>query len=159
MRNRSLMVGIAVLVVLCWSASSFVWGEKCKEVVIGKTHVGPILYGPENCDGYDGCATSKISGTFSGTLFEAFYEDDFYFVVDDTYAFTNYGVIETKQGELFFTELSVADFAAPDGFAMHANVTGGTGRYEGATGWMAYCGNFEGTDIKWVGEVCWPDEE
>ena len=158
MSHKNLLVGISVLVMLCVLATP-VWGEKCKKVVIHHLDAGPILWGPENCGGYDGCATSKISGTFNGTLTESFNDADAVHVVDDTYAFTNYGVIETAQGELYFVERSIADFAAPDGFAVHMNVSGGTGRYEGATGWMGSFDNFEGTATRMGGEVCWPGKE
>ena len=159
MSNRRLIVGIAMLVVLCLFASTAVWGEKCKKVNSRHLEPGTILYGPENCDGYDGCVTSKISGTFNGTLTERFNFADSYHLIDDAWAFTNYGVIETKQGELFFRERSMADFEAPDGFVVHINVTGGTGRYEGATGWMAYFDNFAGNSTTWGGEVCWGDKD
>jgi len=158
MNHKNLFVGISVFVVLCVLATP-VLGEKCKQVNMGQTKYGPLYFDPEHCGIYDGCGGAVVSGTFSGTLWESFFFADQVHVSDGHWTFTNYGVIETKQGELFFTERSVADFAAPDGFAVHMNVTGGTGRYEGATGWMAYSGNFEGTNIKWVGEVCWPDEE
>jgi len=89
---------------------------------------------------------------------ESWYDPDFNFVVDDTWAFTNYGVFETTQGEVFFRERTIVDFEAPDGRAVHINVLGGTGRYEGATGWMAYFDNFAGEFTTWGGEICWPED-
>ena len=159
MNHKNLFVGMSVSLVLFLLATTAVFGEKCKQVVVHHVDVGPILLGPENCSGYDLCVTSKISGTFNGTITEAGNFVDTYYLVDAAYAYTMHGVIETKQGEIFFVERSIADYEAPDGFGVHINVLGGSGRYEGATGWMAYFGNFEGTFNRFGGEVCWPEED
>jgi hypothetical protein len=136
-----------------------VFGEKCKQVTIGQTELEYIVGGPENCDGYDLCASSKLRGTFNGTLLDYAYDADTYHVDEITYAFRGDGVIETTHGKLFLNQWSITDLAAPDGYAVHINVVGGTGRYEGATGWMAYFANFANTETTWGGEVCWGDEE
>jgi hypothetical protein len=151
-----LFVGISVLVVLCVLATTPAWAEKCKQVTIAHGKIISWLEGPENCDGYDGCVTLEVSGTFNGTLTESWFDADAVHVVDATWTFTNYAVIETPHGKIYFLERSIADFAAPNGFAFHANVTGGTGRYEGATGWLGAFDSFEGGAGRTGGEVCWP---
>jgi hypothetical protein len=63
-------------------------------------------------------------------------------------------VFETQQGTLFTQETGVWHYDAEVGLANHFNITGGTGHYDGATGWMAAAGTGYGMTL--VGELCTP---
>ena len=159
MSNRRLIVGIAMLVVLCLFASTAVWGEKCKRVN-ATMEAGPILFDPD-CDGFDVCQSADLMGTPNG-VYTAFLNWDGIIEVDETTIVNiNISTIETNHGELFLDERLIFHTEALNGFAVHSNVTGGTGKYEGAIGWMV--SYLEFTEKKSTGllrgEICFPDED
>ena len=63
-------------------------------------------------------------------------------------------VFETRRGKLFTQEAGVWHWGAVEGWATHALITGGTGHYDGATGWVASAGSWDLMGL--VGEVCTP---
>lgn len=158
MLKKSVIAAIAVCIVLCLSAGTLLAGERCIPVTIGSADFESVLSGPENCNGYDSCGFSVVRGTLNGTFAEYSYDADAVQVDATTYSFAADAVFETNHGELFLEERSIVNFAAPDGIAVVANILGGTGRYEGATGWLVIFANFEGTLSRWAGEVCWPED-
>jgi len=72
-------------------------------------------------------------------------------VVSITYSF---GVFETKKGMLFTEETGVWHGGAAVGWGSHSKITGGTGQYDGATGWMAGAGTMGWMTV--VGTLCTP---
>lgn len=68
-----------------------------------------------------------------------------------TYAIT---VFETPKGTLFMQESGVFHWDTSGGWATHSNITGGTGHYDGATGWVAAAGTWISMTL--VGELCTP---
>ncbi len=78
---------------------------------------------------------------------------------DGTIINISYSVHETPRGELFFDDRAIVTPNAPEGFALHSNVIGGTGRYEGATGWLAYYLEWaEGNQGLMRGEICYAED-
>ena len=63
-------------------------------------------------------------------------------------------VFETRRGTLFTQETGVWHWGADAGWSTHSNITGGTGHYDGATGWIAAAGT--GYSMVLVGELCTP---
>lgn len=155
MSHKNLIFGISV-VVLCLFVTTPVWGENCKRINTKFLRVGEILWDPE-CNGYDACRSFELKGTPNGvyTFYANFdtmtpYEDETTFVfVDDV-------VIETEHGEIFAEERVIRHKGAPDGPVIHANITGGTGRYEGATGWYGVISWSVGEEGYLDGEMCYP---
>jgi len=161
MSNRRLIVGIAMLVVLCLFASTAVWGEKCKRVN-ANLFTGPLLFDPApECNGYTLCQAVYLDGTPNGTMWTFMNLPDGFIEWDDgTFINITVSVLETKHGELFFDDRAITAPDAPEGFVLHSNVTGGTGRYEGATGWLAYYLEYlEGNEGIMRGEICYADED
>jgi hypothetical protein len=76
----------------------------------------------------------------------------------DTYSYKAEAAFETRRGDLYFVERSIINYAALDGYAVIAWVTGGTGRYAGATGWLVSFANQANTYVRWAGEICYADE-
>lgn len=158
MSHKKFFIAISVFVLLCLLATP-VWAEKCKQVTIVHGEFVSYLQGPENCDGYDGCWAATVRGTPNGLYTTYWFDANIFQVKGDTIASVQDTIIETQHGDLYMRESLIADYAAPDGFAVHSVIVGGTGQYEGATGWMGGYGDIAGTLVRNGGEICWPDEE
>ena len=63
-------------------------------------------------------------------------------------------VFETKKGTLFTQETQVWHWGEEEGWGSHFSITGGTGHYDGATGWIASAGSYDSMAL--VGEICTP---
>ena len=164
MSRRSVVL---VIIVLCFSVSSFVWGETCKQVFANLGEPGPILFDPD-CNGWENCRSTDVMGTLNGVITDYSNISELIWL-DDTVVGLNEAVIETSHGKIYLDVRAIIYWGAPDGGAANANVTGGTGRYEGATGWLAYV-TWAGSEDRacWLscedggglirGEICLPDE-
>ena len=118
------------------------------------------------CDpvpGFDYCDSTILVGSPNG-LYTLYYSDsDFYDIGDDTLAVTAEGQIETENGILFLEERDIVHLdSLPAGWGFQAFVSGGEGKYEGVTGWIAgfwyFRGGFRGGFGTGQGELCWPEE-
>jgi len=113
---------------------------------------------------YHWCAERATKGTFKGTY--RFYSAPEFNGWDLEVPFDDMGatwligvshaisVLETKKGMLFTQEAQVWHAGEEEGWGSHFSITGGTGRYEGATGWMASAGSWDSMVL--VGELCMP---
>jgi hypothetical protein len=154
MNHKNLFVGIAVVVALCLVFSTVALGEDCKRINTKGAKPGEVRYAPD-CGGYDACQSAELKGTPNGLYTWYANWDTFYPYVDDTtLVFADDAVIETEHGEIFMEERGVIHLYAPDGLVIHANITGGTGRYEGATGWWGNVGSSRRSTLE--GEICYP---
>ena len=66
----------------------------------------------------------------------------------------------TENGETSLIEAGMYNLNSERGFGMSNTIVGGTGIFEGVTGWLAgsfayYNPNLLGT---LMGKICWPDE-
>jgi len=155
MSHKKLLVGISVFVVLCLFANTIALGQTCKRINAKAAKPGSVLYAPD-CNGYDTCGSAEVKGTPNGIYTYYANWDSFLVSVDDTtLVFIDDVVIETNHGEIFVEERGVVHLGAPDGYVIHANITGGTGRYEGATGWWGNVTSYTGKSTM-SGEICLP---
>lgn len=159
MLKKSVIVALVVCFVLCLSGGTLVAGKYCKRVN-ANIETGPILFDPApECEGYDICQAVYLSGTPNGTMWTFLNWDGFIEWADGTIINVSVSVIETAHGELFLEDRAIFAPDAPEGFALHSNVTGGTGRYEGATGWLAYYLEWAaGNEGIMRGEICVPED-
>jgi hypothetical protein len=158
MKKEPGIIFIVVCVVLCLSAGTVLAGETCKRVNIAHGGLPVYFFDPEDCNGYDGCGSWEVHGTPNGTYTTYWFNADAVTVGGDTVAGLQDAILETTHGDLQIRESVIVDWGAPDGFAVHAKIVGGTGKYEGATGWMVSHGNLEGDFLRYGGEICWPEE-
>jgi len=139
--------------------------EQCKAV---HARLGEMVFYDPGCmldgDTYYWCAERPTLGTLNGTyhFYSAPAFNGWDLEVPDgaigaswwigvSYAIS---VFETKKGTLFTQEAQVWHGNELEGWGSHFSVTGGTGHYDGATGWMASAGSWDSMAL--VGEICTP---
>ena len=124
----------------------------------GCTHAQGRLFNATELGG-----PGRMIGTISGTYWYDIttYEE---WDIDDTDVIFNSGssLVEGKRGTITFKEYAALDTAEQEGFngAVLLVVTGGTGKWQDASGHIALSGYFHGdtTEGKWdyQGEICVP---
>jgi len=161
------VVTIFLLLALSLAASSVAAGE-CKKIIAG---AGPSIY-YEGCS-YDGeeylwCIDTPITGNLRGTLRFMSRPDwnAFELTVDDVLGIGSWdlwvvwalGVFETHKGDIISQEtdtLNLDVYLTYGALSTMHYIIGGTGDYEGATGWIgSVLTETEGGVIR--GEVCTP---
>ena len=164
MRSRmTLMVGLlAVLLVLF--AGTATAQPNCKLV---NAHFSDYTtyYEPEDCGALPApCRTAAVVGTLGGswTAYNVGYGFEFPAFGDtsvwraESIFETNHGAIDTMLVGINFwpTHDVVGDWFNSE---IHV-ITGGTGRYEGATGYLLVQLAFLGGTGEATGQICWPEE-
>ena len=156
--NRGIFLASAALLVLSLASSAAISDQTCRNVQSNVTDLSVIFADPDGvCNGYELCQYSEIKGTLNGRWWSFWNLDDEEFVADNTALVLDIdSVFETNHGDIYTEERGILNFFAPDGYAAHIGVTGGTGRYEGATGWMTgtLIFIFEESGML-TGEICW----
>ena len=122
-------------------------------------------------DTFDFCFESSLRGTINGSLMEYYNWDWFYYFAPPLKDFgvpaPNYGsyymrevdLFMSKQGELWGEAQYVIDWynITLGGVAVPIMITGGTGMYEDAYGWITLTVTDPGlTNFTYDGRVCWP---
>ena len=118
---------------------------------------------------YDFCFVSKMRGTINGTMVE-YFQDDWVILLEDLGVPTppeaieswynrEFAVLTSKQGMIWGEAQYVVDERLYDtgGFAIPMTVTGGTGIYEEAYGWVTW--TFTDSTLSkfsYDGRVCGP---
>jgi hypothetical protein len=164
MRSRmTLMVGLlAILLVL--SAVTATAQPNCRLV---NAHLSDyaVFTEQEDCGALPApCRTAAVVGTLGGswTAYNAGYGFEFP-AFGDTSVWRAESIFETNHGEIntmmvginFWPTLEAAD----DYFNSEIHViTGGTGRYAGATGYILLHLSFFGGVGEATGQICWPEE-
>lgn len=155
----------AVSVLMLSLVATAAMAEQCKAV---HARLGEMVFHDPGCmlDGatYYWCAERPTLGTLNGTY--RFYSAPSFngwdlevpaesmgtsWWIGVSYAIS---VFETSKGMLFTQEAQVWHGAELEGWGSHFSITGGTGRYDGATGWIASAGSWDSMAL--VGEVCMP---
>ena len=162
--SKSTVPVVAVLLALSLAAGPAVAEQSCKKVNANlKAFSEFFVEDPENptvCNGFEFCQYAEVRGTLNGLWW--IYGDfaDFVPVAGGKGLLADViGVFETNQGDLYADDIELANQNAPDGGVFHSAVEGGTGKYEGASGWLAGWFFFEpptGGNIG--GEICWIDD-
>jgi len=134
--------------------------QTCRQVSSNVTDIGPPLAGPAMCGDYDWCQYADVRGTINGRWW-AYWdaEDEVYLWEDEnitSLAINIDDVFETNNGDINAKEHGITNFDAFGSYAASIAVTGGTGMYEDATGWMTGTltfGKKAGGTL--AGEICW----
>jgi len=119
---------------------------------------------------YDFCFVNNMRGTFNGTMFE-YFQNDWVVLLEDlglptppdaleSWYNREFAVLHSKQGMVWGEAQYVFDLRAFDtgGVAVPTQVTGGSGIYEDAYGWITWTfrdGTLETFSID--GRVCGPN--
>lgn len=155
MKRKTLFVGALLSAVLCLLCGTAM-GE-CQKVNMLEKSCEYLT----DCEGYDYCEYCQFVGTPNATAKVYYNEADIAFVGDAFLVFVD-TVLETKQGDIFVEAVAVMHLGSIDWhpLGVSASIYGGTGKYEGVTGWYAGARvPEEGTVASYVGNICWPDEE
>jgi len=165
---------ILVLIVgALFIAENAVAQTKCKLVNVHMTEYTEEG-GVETCGVEGWCGEGNLIGTFNGRLFTLGLDTETVYPFYDSVFWRGQSTIETKDGEIFAITSGVNLFrtwytsGVSTAQESHA-VTGGTGRYEGASGYilMNYVfGDWDDESGMFItpstgeltGQVCWPQE-
>lgn len=142
-------------------------GDQCKPVN-AVYYLTDYLEGPENCDGFDYCIPGSLTGTPNGTMTYFGNFADAIFDPFDTGYSVNVGLgeerISTRHGDINMLAHSMFDYGTAV-FTELLIVTGGTEKYENATGRMVFHTNlppspgkpisFDGP-VSLTGMICTP---
>jgi hypothetical protein len=154
-----------ILVLMLSLVAATAMAEQCKPI---HARLGEMVFYDPGCmlDGvtYYWCAERPTLGTLKGTyrFYSAPEVNGWDLEVPEgaigaswwigvSYAIS---VFETKKGTLFTQETNVWHYDEMEGWGAHSSITGGTGRYDGATGWLAAAGSWDSMAL--VGEICTP---
>ncbi len=123
---------------------------------------GPMFESP--CGEFELCITTRSTGTLAGDFVLSFIGNpvnvckgkvlDTFPTDPLTAGIVSEVVWHTDEGDVFGTDLGVIDFRTFN-FASLTTITGGTGKWEGATGQVILGGNDAGT-TELSGQICTP---
>lgn len=158
MRFKTVALLCVVFAAMLCLSSSVLFAGDCKQVN-AKLEGGPILFDPD-CDGWDICQEAYLMGTPNGSWWVYLNLDGGYIEWEDgTIINVTESVLQTAHGDIYSVDRAIVAPGAPEGFAQHSTITGGTGRYEGVTGWIVtYFEWVEDYNGRLVGEICWPED-
>lgn len=159
--SRNAILTVATGIAFSWTSSIAVAEQHCKNIESNVVEISAVFFDPAVCNGYEICQFAVIKGSINGKWWAFWNFDDEEVVADGTAGVLDIDdVFETKRGDIYGEERGIINFLAPDGYAAHIAVTGGTGSYVGANGWLTGTLVF-GAEIgapiggKLVGEICW----
>jgi hypothetical protein len=165
--KKQLFVGLMVFA-LCLAVSSATAGD-CKKII---ANVGAATYLDEcsyQGEDYVWCIETPVTGNLRGTWHYYSRPDANYFdlaVPDDALGVPGWNlwvvwslsVFETRKGDIITQENEILNLDIFDSYGAlsgMAFIVGGTGDYEGATGWLGFV-TTEGNGGVLMGEVCTP---
>jgi len=156
--RRCLIVGLVCAVVLCLTTSMALAKDACQKQNAKIRNISVSVIDPELCAPYELCQFFEVIGTLNGS--GGWFRDlDWTTVVaGDTVVLWAEAKIETNKGDVWLKERCVLHLVT-----LHASCTsmvwGGTGEFDGATGWLAHApssqsGAFPDTTQLLRGEIC-----
>lgn len=156
--NRKTLLIIALSVAVLCLFSSPAMG-RCQKIRM----VEKSCEYPTECDGYEACEICLYEGTPNATV-RVYWNESDWTLVGNAIVLSVDAFYETNQGEIWADAVATFHLGALAEFggslAISGYFYGGTGKYEGATGWAAGAGvPQKGTLVSFHGEICWPDEE
>jgi hypothetical protein len=156
--NRKPLFIIALLVAVLCLLSSPAMG-KCQKIrMVEKSCIEDLT----ECGGYEACEICEFEGTPNASVTSYFNYSE-WTLLGNAVGGPVAAFYETNQGEIWVDAVAMIHLAGLDfdsGLVASGFIYGGTGKYEGATGWVAGAGvPQKGTLISWHGEICWPDED
>jgi len=168
MRRTIGFITMGFIVCAVFMAENAVAQAKCKTVEV---HMSGYFEeaGIDACgmEGY--CGEGRLIGTFNGLLLVSGLDADIEFpTFGDSHVWRGQATIETKHGEIFATTTGVNYYETFTTGGVYTNseshaVIGGTGRYEGATGYILMYYEFFPPDFfpatgEMTGEICWSEQ-
>ena len=168
MKRRMNLIIFVLIVGTLFMAENALAQIKCKTVEV---HMSDYLElaGIVDC-GYLGyCGEGRLTGTLNGLLLVSGLDSDIHYVYDNSgHTWKGQATIEMKRGEIFTTTMGVNFYGTFFAGGVWTNteshaVTGGSGRYEGATGYILMTYEYFPPDFfpasgEMTGQVCWPEE-
>jgi len=165
-------VGLIIFVLIVgalFMAENALAQMKCKTVVVHMSDYWEFA-GIEDCGLQGYCGEGRLIGTFNGQLFVSGLDSDLKYPYGESHStvWKGQATVETMHGEIFTTTMGVNYWqtfwsgGVVTNSESHA-VTGGTGRYEGASGYFLMYYEFfppyffPGTG-EITGQICWPEE-
>ena len=164
-------IGAFILVIIAWAVfmvENAVAQIDCKTVNVHMRDYWEDA-GIEACGEQGYCGEGRLIGTFNGLLLVSGLDSDIeYPSFGDSHIWRGQATVETKHGEIFTTTTGVNYWLTGFLGGVFTNseshvVTGGTGLYEGATGYILMTYEFFPPDFfpgtgEMSGRVCWPQE-
>ena len=167
MRRRIGLIIFVLIVAALFMAENAVAQIKCKTVEVHMNGYWEYA-GIEACgeDGY--CGGGRLIGTLNGLYLVSGLFSNHEFLYGDSVVWRGQSTIEMTHGEIFTTTTGVNYYGTYFAGGVFTNVeahavTGGTGRYEGATGYLLMTYEFFPPDYfpaagEMSGQVCWPEK-
>ena len=165
---RRIFVSRAILILGICLVTGFAAAGDCK-LINTRVGAGSFLGGCSfEGNDYAFCIDSPLAGTFHGTWHYYGPADNFVEKIAPLPDFTGFwagwalDVIETADGEVRGQDAWMINFDAYGhgglgNFVSISFISGGTGVYEGATGWFAFVGD-EVSGGTFTGEICTPSK-
>jgi hypothetical protein len=163
---KSAVNSFALLAVVLLLPSAAAFGGECKPV---HARIGPATY-LDPCE-YSGieffyCIDTPLRGTFRGT-WHYYAEEDNGVLPEPGDPYSPFiagwalGLIETNKGEVFLQDNYLWNLNAISAdhvpFVSAINITGGSGKYEGASGWLGVIADDSGNWRGFMkGVICTP---
>ena len=168
MRRRMGFIAMVLIVWAIFMAENAVAQMKCKTVEVHMSDYWEFA-GIEDCGLPGYCGEGRLTGTLNGLLLVSGLDSDTHYVYDFSgHTWKGQATIEMMHGEIFTTTMGVNFYGTYSAGGVYTNseshaVTGGTGRYEGATGYLLMTYEFFPPDFfpatgEMSGQVCWPEE-
>ena len=167
MRRRMGFIAIVLIVWAVFMPGAAVAQIKCKTVEVHMN--GYWEYeGIEACGEEGYCGGGRLIGTLNGLLLVSGLFSNHEYLYGDSIVWRGQATIEMMHGEIFTTTTGVNYYGTYFAGGVVTNseshaVTGGTGRYEGATGYLLMTYEFFPPEFfpatgEMSGQVCWPKE-
>ena len=168
MKWRMGLIIFVLIVAALFMAENALAQIKCKTVEV---HISDYweFAGIGPCGEAGWCGEGRTTGTLNGLFFGSGLDSEIeYPSFGDSHVWRGQYTFETNHGEIFTTTTGVQYWQTffAGGVATNQEshaVTGGTGRYEGATGYFLVNFEFFPPDFfpgtgEMSGQVCWPEE-
>ena len=162
MKKRMRLIILVLIVWAVFMPGAAVAQMKCKTVEV---HMSGYF---EDACGEGWCSEGILIGTFNGLLFGSGLDSDIeYPTFGDSHVWKGTYTFETNQGEIFTTATGISywqTFYLGTGTNQETHViTGGTGHYEGASGFLFMYYEFPLPDFfpatgEMSGQICRPEE-
>jgi hypothetical protein len=167
MRRRIGLIIFVLIVAALFMAENAVAQIKCKTVEVHMSDYWEFA-GIDLCGEEGWCSEARFIGTLNGLFFGSGLDSDIeYPTFGDSHVWKGTYTFETKQGEIFTTATGHSywqTFYLGTGTNQETHViTGGTGHYEGASGFLFMYYEFPLPDFfpatgEMSGQICRPEE-
>ena len=142
----------ALILLVLGLAGAAAADQKCRKVRGNIEALSELWEDPAVCNGFEFCQYAEVTGTVNGLWWVFGNWEDIEEVAGGEGVVNHLvSVMETKLGDLYADDMELGNLNAPDGWVFHHAITGGTRRYEGASGWLSW----ETYRGKMGGEICW----